>query len=489
MPWAKSFGRQASKPSIGKSEAETSTKPSLTLAPIDVPVTHMQIPEVNPDFEIRDEDLGLPEDRDSWSMAHANDITPAPQHLDIQEQSIPDCSHRSTLDRDQRAEVVETEFATNETNNIANPVMLENSVVPTDYNPRRPFQITIATLLLSASAYGGFLWWELQPRGTQPVAVISRAGVAANTTASHNSPATQANNGPDSGLTPTSYTATNEPKGSSNTSLVSKNTRRDAKPDQIDLQNQFLLEGDANISAVDHNPAHSAGNQAPRLTATSPSSNTEQNTNTFTQSTAAIQLQKSYAAAEVDPGLARAFSAYQSGQLGLARQEYEAVLQKDGRNRDALLALAVLDARRGELDLAELRYQKILELDPRDMHANAALLTIRGRHSPLIESRIKYLLSLQPESAPLNFALGNLLASGKRWPEAQAAYFRAHSADPDNADYAFNLAVSLEHLRQTRSAISYYQKALELSRNSANDSHASFNHKSLLARIQALQRH
>ena len=477
MPWAKSSTRQATNPTTGKTAAGTATNSSLTLAPIDVRVTRSQLPEISPDFESRDEDLNLPKDPDPWSIAHANDISADPLQPDIEDSSISDYGQEFALDQAQSAEAVETEFATPETQRNANPVTLEPSETPPDYNPRRPFHIAIATLLLSASAYAGFLWWELQPRDTQPVAATSRADTAADTSALHSNPATQSKNGPVSELTPTNNTPTTEMTSPSNTSLGSTNTRREALTDQKKLQNQFPLAEGRNISVVDHNPGNSNGSQTQPLTETSDASNGEQNTNTLAQSTTVIQLQKKYAAPEIEPGIKRAFSAYQ----------YEAVLQKDGRNRDALLALAILDARRGELDLAELRYQRILEIDPRDMHANAALLAIRGRNNPLSESRIKYLLSIQPESAPLNFVLGNLLASGKRWPEAQAAYFRAYVAEPDNADYAFNLAVSLDQLRQPRGAINYYQRALDLSRNTASNSYVGFNQQSLLVRIRELQ--
>lgn len=77
------------------------------------------------------------------------------------------------------------------------------------------------------------------------------------------------------------------------------------------------------------------------------------------------------------------------------------------------------------------------------------------------ESRLKSLLSAQPESAALNFALGNLYARQNRWPEAQQVYFNAVAADGDNPDYLFNLAVSLDHLRQPRLAGQHYRMALE----------------------------
>ena len=62
----------------------------------------------------------------------------------------------------------------------------------------------------------------------------------------------------------------------------------------------------------------------------------------------------------------------------------------------------------------------------------------------------------------LNFTLGNQLAQQGRWAEAQQEYFKAYSAEPDNADFAYNLAVSLDHLRQSRQALDYYQRAIAL---------------------------
>jgi tetratricopeptide (TPR) repeat protein len=65
------------------------------------------------------------------------------------------------------------------------------------------------------------------------------------------------------------------------------------------------------------------------------------------------------------------------------------------------------------------------------------------------------------ESSPHLFqTLGNLYADQKRWSEAQAAYFEAYRGAPDNADYAYNLAVSLDQLRQHPAALSYYERAL-----------------------------
>ena len=76
---------------------------------------------------------------------------------------------------------------------------------------------------------------------------------------------------------------------------------------------------------------------------------------------------------------------------------------------------------------------------------------------------MKTLLAADPSAHALNFALGNQLAQQNRWAEAQQEYFKAYTAEPDNADFAYNVAVSLDHLRQPRQALDYYQRAIGLS--------------------------
>ena len=139
--------------------------------------------------------------------------------------------------------------------------------------------------------------------------------------------------------------------------------------------------------------------------------------------------------------------------------------------------------RSGQLNSAEARYLRLLEFDPRDSHAMASLISLRGQLDPVAsESRLKNLIAIQPEAALLHFSLGNQYAQQSRWTEAQAAYFKAHSVDPENADYAFNLAVSLDQLHQGKLALEFYQRALALTEKRA----ASFNPAQARLRVQEL---
>lgn len=186
----------------------------------------------------------------------------------------------------------------------------------------------------------------------------------------------------------------------------------------------------------------------------------------------------------LDPLLASAYQAFMAGDTGRAENDYRKALQQTPNNRDALLGLAAVAAKRGQAQEAATHYLRVLQLDPRDAAAQAGLIGLRGYADPtLSESRLKTLLAQQPDAGYLHFALGNLYAYQARWPEAQEAYFNALHGDAGNADYAFNLAVSLDHLDQRKPALVYYQRALTL----VKERSASFDSEQLKKRIHELQ--
>ena len=178
------------------------------------------------------------------------------------------------------------------------------------------------------------------------------------------------------------------------------------------------------------------------------------------------EISASRPAPQVHPRVGSAYAAYLTGDLATARSDYQQALREEPANRDALLGLAALDVRSGRLEAAEGAYLRLLQADPRDAHAQAALIALRaGRVDPVAaESRVKTMLADNPGAHVLNFTLGNQLAQQGRWAEAQQEYFKAFAAEPDNPDFAYNLAVSLDHLRQPKVALEYYRRALSLAK-------------------------
>ena len=167
--------------------------------------------------------------------------------------------------------------------------------------------------------------------------------------------------------------------------------------------------------------------------------------------------------ASITPDLTRAYEALLAGDSAQARTLYLQVLDADPRNIDALLGLGAIASKEVRVEEAVGYYQRVLELEPRNVYAQAGLIAIMGGADPAAsETRLRQLIAREP-SAFLYFTLGNLYAGQGQWPGAQQAYFQAYQSQPDNPDYAFNLAVGLEHLGQTRQALDYYRKALDLS--------------------------
>jgi tetratricopeptide (TPR) repeat protein len=180
------------------------------------------------------------------------------------------------------------------------------------------------------------------------------------------------------------------------------------------------------------------------------------------------------------PILNNAYLAYRNGNLDQAQQLYLRALHLDSSNSDALLGLAAIAQRRGEYKTAAHYYAQVMELDPRNAVANAGLSALTTDDNR--ESRLKTLLNEQQDSPSLHFALGNYYAEQSRWDEAQQAYFDAYKAESDNAELAFNLAVSLDRLGQGKQAAQYYQRALQLDPGY----HADFDHATITQRIKEL---
>lgn len=203
-----------------------------------------------------------------------------------------------------------------------------------------------------------------------------------------------------------------------------------------------------------------------------------------TASSARTPVRITPSSARIDPAVERGWEALQAGDLGRASEEYTRALRANPADRDALLGLAAIDTRNQNFERAEARYLKVLELDPRDAYAQAALIGLRGSGDAIqSESRLKTLVAQQPDASVLSFMLGNQYASQRRWAEAQQAFFTAFSAEPENPDYAYNLAVSLDNLRQPRVALEYYQRALALAGNRP----VGFNTAQAQARVRELQ--
>jgi Flp pilus assembly protein TadD len=363
-----------------------------------------------------------------------------------------------------------------------------------DYNPKRPFYITLGVLGLAAVGYGVYLWWQLQPHYSVNTAAIQNAPKSAPISKPVAPPPPVTDPQTEQAATPAAedkvQTATATPSAGAQPALsapagpaavvanapsataASKPapTSSEALPRASSAQRPARAGVAAPAAAT---PAATAGTlpAAPQAAAA--------------PRPARLPIKITPPAMQGNAVLENAYAAFQSGDFDKARSEYEQVLGREATNRDALLGLAAIDVRTRDYETAEMRYLKLIELDPRDTLAQAALIALQGNVDPVqLESRIKNLIAAQPDATHLYFALGNQYSAQSRWGEAQDAYFRAFSADPENADFAFNLAVSLDHLRQRRVAADYYRKAVAL----AGTRPVGFDRRQAETRAQELER-
>jgi Flp pilus assembly protein TadD len=199
----------------------------------------------------------------------------------------------------------------------------------------------------------------------------------------------------------------------------------------------------------------------------------------------ALKVTRNPVVVGVHPDLTAAYQAFNNGDDAIAQYHYRRVLQSDIRNTDALLGMAAIASRQGRAPDAAGWYAKVLEVDPRNTIAQAALASGYAQADPIgAESRIKNMLSMKPDAAHLHAALGNVYAERGDWVQAQQAYFQAFHFAPTNADYAFNLAISLDHLGKASLALQYYQQAQALLSQSGS---GNIDRAQLEARIQQLQ--
>jgi tetratricopeptide (TPR) repeat protein len=317
-----------------------------------------------------------------------------------------------------------------------------------EYNPRRPFYMTLAALGVVALGYIGYVWWQMQPKYAYSPVAATPAPAAPVAVVTPSAPAPQAV----APAPPLPAPAAAPASTAVATIPPIQPVRPRQRPGPI---------------------AASPGPASPRAQASTPSAAQD----------APIAINAPILT--VDPLVEQGYQAFQRNDLPTARESYQRALAREPRSRDALLGLAAIDVRSGELEAAESRYLRLLEMDPRDSQATAGLIALRGRLDPVAaESRLKSLIASQPDVAHLYFSLGNQYAQQSRWTEAQAAYFKAYSLDPENADFAYNLAVSLDQLRQKKNALEYYQRAVTLADKRA----ATFNAAQARVRVQELSK-
>ena len=215
-----------------------------------------------------------------------------------------------------------------------------------------------------------------------------------------------------------------------------------------------------------------AGIQNPRETNNNASSSTTGSGHTRVSPSIPIGVSRHTAPVIDDKAYQRvvaAFAAYQRQDYDVAENKYLQALAIEPNHLDALAGLGAVYQQTGRINLATENYQRLLGIDPGNTLAASALISLRSAEVDWdTESELKHLLQRFPLAHHLRFALASYFVEQGRWADARHEFRAAQELAPDNADYNFNLAVSLEQLGDFEEARHYYESAIATARESAN---------------------
>jgi len=331
-----------------------------------------------------------------------------------------------------------------------------------DVNPRKPFYLTVGALGLFALGTVGYFWYQMQPKNNYKLPPPSAQPAPPLMAAAPTAPAAEPGTPAAATVIPPVGTQPALPATGDSTARAATAPAPAVVP-AAPRGPVFARQGAPAAATAGAAAAAPQRRPAPRES-------------DITITPARVQS---------DPILEGAYQAFNAGDLARAREDYQQVLRYNPDSRDALLGLAAVETQAKRYDAADRYYTRLIELDPRDAYAQAGLIGLRGQVDPLAaESRLKSMIAAQPDASFLHFTLGNQYAAQGRWAEAQQAYFHAYASDPEHPDFAYNLAISLDRMHQTKPALEYYRRALAL----AESRPVSFDRAQVSNRVSQLER-
>lgn len=162
--------------------------------------------------------------------------------------------------------------------------------------------------------------------------------------------------------------------------------------------------------------------------------------------------------------LQQAVNAHQSGRLDEAERLYQAALQDQPNQPDAMALLAVVLAVKGDTAQAIELIEKAIQRDPQSalfqFHFGNILMSVKKLPQAIVAFRRA--IVLQPGFAQAHFNLANALRASDNWVEAIDAYKKAIQYQPQYAEAYNNLALTLVHEKQYDEALAQAQKAVEI---------------------------
>ncbi|MDP1610731.1 MAG: tetratricopeptide repeat protein [Sulfuritalea sp.] len=175
------------------------------------------------------------------------------------------------------------------------------------------------------------------------------------------------------------------------------------------------------------------------------------------------------ASGQVQPSVKQAVGLHRQGKLAEAEALYQAVLQQQPANFDAVHMLGVICIQKGNFQAAVEFISKAITLKPGHASAQSNLgnaLNELGRPDEALAA-CERALALQPDHVEALANRGNALRKLRRPGEALASYERAVSLRPGYAEAHYNRGIVLRELGRFDEALAAYERARALGMDSA----------------------
>ena len=154
----------------------------------------------------------------------------------------------------------------------------------------------------------------------------------------------------------------------------------------------------------------------------------------------------------------------QQGDVDAAEKEFQAALELDPNNADALLNVGAIQQAKGNVSLARHTVQRALQADPNSIGALSQLAEISRDQGQLDEAIRLFEEAMRiDDSQPfLLMGFGDVLQRAGRFAEAERAFLSVLELEPDSFKARYNLGVTYTNMGRVEDAIARYEEALEL---------------------------
>ena len=176
-----------------------------------------------------------------------------------------------------------------------------------------------------------------------------------------------------------------------------------------------------------------------------------------------IIVKKNYSEDTQTAHLVAAERALELGRYDSALQMFEDLSAKNRKDPRILMGKAVSLQKLGRFEEAMSVYEKLSDLQPNNIDVQVNMLGLLGTKYPAVAlRRLLDLHEKKPTHVGLTAQIGVAYANAKDLTSAMRYLGMAASMEPQNAAHIFNMAVMSDRAGESKDAISYYEKALEI---------------------------